>query len=241
MGVVAPASTLAATAAATPYLDFGARLYDPRTASWLSQDPMAEKYYSISPYAYCHNDPINRFDVNGFADYKRITNGIMLTGSGVMMVFGGISMAYASSGLAAAAGAGLITEGSVQTGLGLTKIIAGIFDEEISDDARIPSSTLGSVGLAVDEITDNENHTFEAVGDLVTSAATVENPLNAKTASELGRSIYSLIQFGSSMVDVVESLLDSSAQSAEIIVPTQTESGMIDWQKELIEHMLWKP
>ena len=38
-----------AAAAGTPYLDFGARLYDPRSASWLSQDPLAEKYYHISP------------------------------------------------------------------------------------------------------------------------------------------------------------------------------------------------
>lgn len=41
-----------------PYLDFGARLYSPRTAAWLSQDPMAEKYYSINPYTYCTGNPI---------------------------------------------------------------------------------------------------------------------------------------------------------------------------------------
>lgn len=28
-------------------------------------DPMAEKYYSISPYAYCGGNPVNRIDVNG--------------------------------------------------------------------------------------------------------------------------------------------------------------------------------
>jgi hypothetical protein len=28
-------------------------------------DPMAEKYYSISPYAYCGNNPVNRIDPNG--------------------------------------------------------------------------------------------------------------------------------------------------------------------------------
>ena len=40
-----------AAAAGSPYMDYGARLYDPRTAAWLSQDPLSEKYYSISPYA----------------------------------------------------------------------------------------------------------------------------------------------------------------------------------------------
>ena len=54
-----------AAAAGSPYLDFGARLYDPRTAAWLSQDPMAEKYYPISPYVYCTGNPVNLVDPEG--------------------------------------------------------------------------------------------------------------------------------------------------------------------------------
>ena len=50
---------------AEKYLDFGARLYDPRSLAWLSQDPMAEKYYSLSPYAYCAGNPVNLLDPNG--------------------------------------------------------------------------------------------------------------------------------------------------------------------------------
>ena len=62
------ASALAGTpaaAAGTPYLDFGARLYDPRSAAWLSQDPMAEKYYAYSPYSYCAGSPIALVDLHG--------------------------------------------------------------------------------------------------------------------------------------------------------------------------------
>ncbi len=62
--VSAPAGTPAA-AAGRPYLDFGARLYDPRTAAWLSQDPLSEKYYPISPYAYCAGNPVNLIDSEG--------------------------------------------------------------------------------------------------------------------------------------------------------------------------------
>ena len=54
-----------AAAAGSPYLDFGARIYDPRTAAWLSQDPLSEKYYSISPYAYCAGNPVLVFDPDG--------------------------------------------------------------------------------------------------------------------------------------------------------------------------------
>ena len=64
MGASAPAG-IAAAAAGSPYLDFGARLYDPRTAAWLSQDPLSEKYYSISPYAYCAGNPVNLVDPSG--------------------------------------------------------------------------------------------------------------------------------------------------------------------------------
>ena len=54
-----------AAAAGSPYLDFGARVYDPRTAAWLSQDPLAEKYYGISPYSYAGDCPISIIDPNG--------------------------------------------------------------------------------------------------------------------------------------------------------------------------------
>ena len=45
--------------------DFGARLYDPAVGRWTTMDPLCEKYYSVSPYAYCHDNPINRIDPDG--------------------------------------------------------------------------------------------------------------------------------------------------------------------------------
>ena len=51
--------------AAIPLLDFGARMYDPLTARWTAQDPLAEKYYAVSPYAYCLGNPIVYLDPNG--------------------------------------------------------------------------------------------------------------------------------------------------------------------------------
>lgn len=50
---------------ADDYLDFGARIYSPPTAMWLSQDIMAEKYYSLNPYAYCAGNPVSLVDSDG--------------------------------------------------------------------------------------------------------------------------------------------------------------------------------
>lgn len=48
-----------------PYLDFGAHMYDPALVRWNTYDPMAEKYYEISPYGYCASDPVSNLDPSG--------------------------------------------------------------------------------------------------------------------------------------------------------------------------------
>ncbi len=44
--------------------DFGARSLTPY-ARWSTPDPLAEKFYPISPYSYCGGDPINGVDRDG--------------------------------------------------------------------------------------------------------------------------------------------------------------------------------
>ena len=45
--------------------DFLARQYDPATGLFTSMDPLCEKYYHISPYAYCAGNPVNAVDPDG--------------------------------------------------------------------------------------------------------------------------------------------------------------------------------
>ena len=81
--VLAPSGTLptstAGTDAASRYMysakewdadlslyDFSARYYTPSgAASFTTMDPLCEKYYSISPYAYCAGNPVNLVDYKG--------------------------------------------------------------------------------------------------------------------------------------------------------------------------------
>lgn len=41
------------------------QVLDSNEKKFLTMDPLAEKYYSISPYAYCANNPVNAIDLRG--------------------------------------------------------------------------------------------------------------------------------------------------------------------------------
>ncbi len=45
--------------------DYSARQYDPTTGQFTSMDPLCEKYYHISPYAYCAGNPVKYVDPDG--------------------------------------------------------------------------------------------------------------------------------------------------------------------------------
>ncbi len=51
-----------------PFYDSGAR-FQRNDGIFLSIDPLAEKYYGISPYAYCAGNPVNRVDPDGRDDW----------------------------------------------------------------------------------------------------------------------------------------------------------------------------
>ena len=54
------------------WYDYGARHMDGMRFTTI--DPLAEKSPEISPYHYCHNNPLNRIDPDGFYDFEGISN-----------------------------------------------------------------------------------------------------------------------------------------------------------------------
>ena len=57
---------------------FGARYYSSDLSIWLSVDPMADKYPSMSPYTYCANNPVKLVDPNG-EDYEVVVDDKAMT------------------------------------------------------------------------------------------------------------------------------------------------------------------
>jgi RHS repeat-associated protein len=49
----------------TSTYDFEARQFSPNFHRFTTMDPLCEKYYGISPYAYCANNPVNYVDYSG--------------------------------------------------------------------------------------------------------------------------------------------------------------------------------
>jgi RHS repeat-associated protein len=47
------------------FYDFEARSFDPALMRFTMMDPLDEKYYSISPYVYCANNPVRYIDPTG--------------------------------------------------------------------------------------------------------------------------------------------------------------------------------
>ncbi len=57
----------------TGFSYFGSRYYSSDLSIWLSVDPQASKYPSLSPYAYCANNPIKLVDPKG-EDYEVVVD-----------------------------------------------------------------------------------------------------------------------------------------------------------------------
>lgn len=65
------------------WYDHGARHNDAAIGRWHVMDPLCEKYYDVSPYAYCDGDPMNAIDPDGKSIWTKMLKTTMKIGSRV--------------------------------------------------------------------------------------------------------------------------------------------------------------
>lgn len=154
-------------------------MYDPALGRFTSVDPLAEKYYPLTSYAYCHNSPIFLIDPFGTADGK--PNKILWrqVGEGAASFVGGLSsMAvcyYAAANQPALGGASLMSLGTAGLGtsaIGLAQMISGFAGEELN----LPNTMTGVYGRAMDGIANCDEPVFDNIGDLVEGGAGMRAP-----------------------------------------------------------------
>jgi hypothetical protein len=65
--------------------DYGARQYYSVLPVWDRIDPLCEKDYGTSPYVYCTNNPVNKFEPDGKTDYRVNSQGQMYESTSIWM------------------------------------------------------------------------------------------------------------------------------------------------------------
>lgn len=78
------------------WYDNGARMRQVDIPVWTTLDPLCEKYYAISPYAYCHNNFMNVIDPTGLTDYYVTPDGTISQKPDAERKIGNIKIRYIS-------------------------------------------------------------------------------------------------------------------------------------------------
>ena len=149
----------------TGYTDFGARQYSPTLRRWMTPDPLSEKYYDVSPYAFCHDNPINRIDPDGRADWELVFKGTLITAAGAGTFVGGMAAIGGSGSLAAGIGVLAIISGKTSIGIGISMMTVGLISDpsnktqEIKDE--LPTDLKSTLSKSADIILENENNEIE--------------------------------------------------------------------------------
>ena len=206
-------------------------------------DPLVEKYYGISPYAYCANDPVNRVDPDGMIDKEWLKKGGMTFGAGLLTTVGG-GIAIASE-VGAIPGAYAISTGIPSMGLGLGMIAIGLFTDPTPEGRekmeKTPTGVLNGFGKASDIVLGTENHEMEKIAnmtDAIIGLGTLSKPQNIIESAING---FTIVHAADATKKVGEALQEKKSNENKTISQPIVYVVEKNWAEDLEESLLWRP
>ena len=147
--------------------DIHARNYFAMLPMWDRVDPLAEKYYGISPYVYCGGDPVNKGDYDGC--WVQCAVGAVI--GGVIEAKSAIDSEEPMTDVIIAAGKGAINGAIAASGAGV--VMSAVAGGLVEMTSQVVSVFRG------------KDFKMEAIGDAV---------LNNATGSILGKGVSSMLK-----------------------------------------------
>ena len=136
--------------------DFGARQYYQAVPHFTKPDPMCEKYYWLSPYLYCANNPVNIVDPNGKEIRGSTKEDAEIAVDDMRAMFPGSEFDRFRDLI--------VQSGKKQNG----KSLASITEEALNDvlvTEQLTNDQQALVDLVVDLINSSDKHVIEYIGN----------------------------------------------------------------------------
>ena len=224
-------------------LNFGARMYDPFTARWISIDKMSQTRLFSSPLVYGSDNPINRIDVDGNTDWGLVKKGVETTLLGAGTLGAGVALTGSTAGAGIALGGLLTVNGFSAIGTGIAITMTGFLTPEEKADPslaeQIPTDLTNALSKAADMIVGNENNEIETVTSIVSTTIGVSTfTLNPQNIGELISDLGTIVQVGNTSQQVNSLIGVIQSRTQQTISSYETERSL--YNEEWKEH-LWTP